>query len=399
MSTAAVPRHERIGIFTLGAVQFVNILDFMMIMPLGPDFTTELHIPASLLGLLGASYAVSASLAGLLGAWLLDRFDRKTALLCALFGLVLGTAAGGFAVGFKSMMAARLLAGLFGGPATSLAVSALTDLVPVERRGRAIGAVMGAFSVASVVGVPTGLWLARHGGFRTPFFVVAAIGLLVTLLTYFSLPSLRAHMEHTVPPRSLHELLSRKAVRLALLTVALSNAATFAIVPNIAPYLIRNCGMPRQSLEYLYAVGGACSFVSMRVIGWLVDRYGAPKLMVWTSALLVLDLVLGFLPGRALLPVAVLFVGFLVSSSSRNVCVNTTCSRVAAPAERARYQSLQSAVQHMAAAVGASLGPIFLRELSDGRIHGMSGLSMLSITLTMILPFLLAKLYQQGDLE
>jgi len=43
------------GVFFLGAVQFVNILDFMMIMPLGPDFTTELHIPAALLGLLGSA--------------------------------------------------------------------------------------------------------------------------------------------------------------------------------------------------------------------------------------------------------------------------------------------------------------------------------------------------------
>jgi len=31
MSTTAIPRQERMGVFFLGAVQFVNILDFMMI--------------------------------------------------------------------------------------------------------------------------------------------------------------------------------------------------------------------------------------------------------------------------------------------------------------------------------------------------------------------------------
>ena len=399
MITAAIPKHERMGVFFLGAVQFVNILDFMMIMPLGPDFTTELHIPAALLGLLGSAYAVSASVAGLAGAWVLDRYDRKTALLWALLGLVLGTAAGGFAVGFKSMMAARLLAGLFGGPATSLAVSALTDLVPLERRGRAFGAVMGAFSVASVLGVPMGLWLARHGGLRTPFFVVAGMGLLVMAMAAAVLPPLRTHLDRPESPRSLTEILHRPVVQLALLTIALGNMATFAIVPNIAPYLIRNCGMPRQSLEYMYAIGGACSFVSMRLVGWLIDRYGAARVMVLASVLLSIDLGLTFLPGRALLPVVILFVGFMVSSSSRNVCVTTTCSRVAAPAERARYQSIQSAVQHMAAALGAGLGPMFLRELADGRIDGMTGLAALSIMLTLTLPSLLFKLNQLGELN
>ena len=387
------------GVFFLGAVQFVNILDFMMIMPLGPDFTTELHIPAALLGLLGSAYAVSASVAGLAGAWVLDRYDRKTALLWALLGLVLGTAAGGFAIGFKSMMAARLLAGLFGGPATSLAVSALTDLVPLERRGRAFGAVMGAFSVASVLGVPMGLWLARHGGLRTPFFVVAGMGLVVMAMAAAVLPPLRTHLERRESPRSLTEILHRPVVQLALLTIALGNMATFAIVPNIAPYLIRNCGMPRQSLEYMYAIGGACSFVSMRLVGWLIDRYGAARVMVLASVVLALGLGLTWLPGRALLPVVVLFVAFMVSSSSRNVCVTTTCSRVAAPAERARYQSIQSAVQHMAAAVGAGLGPVFLRELADGRIDGMTGLTALSIVLTLTLPSLLFKLNSLGELN
>ncbi|HNN52941.1 MAG TPA: MFS transporter, partial [Pseudomonadota bacterium] len=370
-----------------------------MIMPLGPDFTTELQIPAALLGLLGSAYAVSASVAGLAGAWVLDRFDRKTALLWSLLGLVLGTAAGGFAIGFKSMMAARLLAGLFGGPATSLAISALTDLVPIERRGRAIGAIMGAFSVASVAGVPLGLWLARHGGFRTPFFVVAGLGLLILAFTFVVLPPLRAHLQQLVPARSLTEILRRPVVRLALTTIAVSNMATFAIVPSMAPYLIRNCGMRRTDLEYMYALGGACTFVSMRIVGWLVDRYGAARVMVLASLFLSGVLVTGFLPEHNLLPITIVFVGFLISVSSRNVCVNATCSRVAAPSERARYQSLQSAVQHMASAVGAALGPIFLHELADGRLGGIAPLSVLSIVLTLALPTLMYRIYRLGELH
>src|SRR6185369_10529728 len=112
-----VPRSERLIVFLVGAVQFVNILDFMMVMPLGPDFARALGIHTSNLGIVGGSYTAAAAIAGLVGALFLDRFDRRKALAVAMLGLVTGTAAGGFAVDLRSLVAARVLAGAFGGPA------------------------------------------------------------------------------------------------------------------------------------------------------------------------------------------------------------------------------------------------------------------------------------------
>ena len=369
-------------------------------MPLGPDFSAQLHIPSALLGLLGSAYAVSASVAGMAGAWLLDRMDRKKALLLALFGLVLGTAAGGLAIGFKSMLLTRFLAGMFGGPATSLAISALTDVVPPERRGRAMGAMMSAFSIASVFGVPLGLWLARHGGFRLPFFVVAGLGLCICVLIQVVLPPLRDHlsMRQETPLNPLG-LFRSPSVRWALLLVAVSNGAAFSIIPNLAPYLINNCGMPRVDLEYIYAIGGVCTFFSMRYVGSLIDRLGVVPITILSCIALSGVLILGFLPEHNLLPVALLFVGFMISSSSRNVCVGTACSRVPPPNERARYQSYQSAVQHFASALGSSMGSLFLHETMDGKLRGISHLSILSIVFTMSLPILISFLDKRSRVE
>ena len=147
-------------------MQFVNILDFVMVMPLGPDFARALAIPASKLGYVGGAYTAAAAVPGLAGSFFLDRFDRRKALGVALLGLAAGTAAGGLATGFGTLLAARVLAGAFGGPATSLAFSIIADRVPAERRGNAVGGVMAAFSVASVLGVPMGLELAQRGGWR-----------------------------------------------------------------------------------------------------------------------------------------------------------------------------------------------------------------------------------------
>src|SRR5688500_17567078 len=111
---------ERKLVFLIGSIQFVNVLDFMMVMPLGPDFARDLGIPSSQLGLIGGSYTAAAAIVGIAGAFFLDRFDRRRALAVALAGLVLGTVAGGFATGLPSLLGARILAGAFGGPATAL---------------------------------------------------------------------------------------------------------------------------------------------------------------------------------------------------------------------------------------------------------------------------------------
>src|SRR5688500_2448470 len=154
---------ERKIILLLAAVNFVNVLDFMIVMPMGPDFAAALGIPLSRLGIIGGAYTAAAAVAGLVGATFLDRFDRRRALAVSLLGLVIGTLLAAAAQGFVTLVLARVVAGAFGGPATALSLSILSDVVPAERRGKAMGAVMGAFAAASVLGVPAGLELAQRG--------------------------------------------------------------------------------------------------------------------------------------------------------------------------------------------------------------------------------------------
>ena len=183
---AARAPSERTVILLVAAVQFVNILDFMMVMPLGPDFAKALAIPTAHIGYIGGAYTLAAAIAGMIGSLFLDRFDRRKALAVAMLGLVAATALGGFSVGLNSLIGARLLAGAFGGPATAVALAIVSDVVPPERRGRALGTVMTAFSVASILGVPAGLRVGTLFGWRAPFFAVASLGVLVTVAAVFA---------------------------------------------------------------------------------------------------------------------------------------------------------------------------------------------------------------------
>src|SRR5215468_11605210 len=113
----------------------------MIVLPLGPDFARALAIPASHIGFIGGAYSAAAGVSGVTASFFLDRFDRRRALAVCMAGLVVGTAMGGLAFDLPSLLLARVMAGLFGGPAITVAP---------ERRGRAMGAVTSVFSLAAV---------------------------------------------------------------------------------------------------------------------------------------------------------------------------------------------------------------------------------------------------------
>ncbi len=379
----ASPTSERTIVFCVGAVQFVNILDFMIVMPLGPDFAAALNIPLSQLGYVGGAYTAAASISGLAGAFFLDRFDRRNALAVAMLGLALGTLAGAFATGLGTLMLARIIAGAFGGPATSLSYSIVADVIPVDRRGRAMGAVMGAFSIASILGVPAGLELAARGGWKLPFIAVAILGAVLGTYAYAVLPPMFGHLaEARKRPfgRDLVDLL-RTDTLLSLATTSLIMAASFVIVPNISPYLQYNLHYPRSRLGLLYFVGGAVSFVAMRGVGLMVDRFGSARVGTFGSLFVALVIYLGFALEPPALPVMVIFVGFMLGMAFRNVAYNTLTTKVPRPLERARFSSIQSAVQHLASALGAFAAAHYLTVDADHRLIGVRNTAFASIAL------------------
>jgi predicted MFS family arabinose efflux permease len=388
---------ERAIVFSVGGVQFVNILDFMIVMPLGPDFAKALGIPLAHLGYVGGSYTAAASVSGLAGAFFLDRFDRRKALAVAMIGLVAGTLSCAFARGLFTLMAARVVAGAFGGPATSIAYAIVADVIPPERRGKAMGAVMGAFSVASVLGVPAGLELARQGGWKLPFFAVAGLGVLVVAYASAVLPSLTQHIDERRTGSVLPELgaMLRRDIVTSLLMTFFVMAASFILIPNISTYVLGNLRYPRERLGLLYLAGGSVSFFAMRGVGTLVDKLGSA--VVGTLGTLGVALVV--YTGFVLFPPPIgpmsIFVAFMLGMSFRNVAYNTLTTKVPRPAERARFGSVQSAVQHLASALGAFASSRMLVDGPDGTIVGLDRVAWVSIGLGLALPPLLLTVERQ----
>jgi predicted MFS family arabinose efflux permease len=388
------PLSERKATAIAGAVFFVNILDFMMVMPLGPFFSQSLHFPEAQLGWVGGSYTFAAALAGLGASFFLDRFDRRKALAVTLLGLVIGTVAGAFATSFYSMLAARILAGCFGGPAASVAVSILTDVVAPQHRGRAMGRAMTAFSVSSVLGVPAGLYLAQWGTWQTPFYAVAALGLLVGAISVALLPPLNAHVARAKQRSHADHFLLLKdpLVGLALLCTGLVMFTGFSLIPNLPAFLIHNLGVPADHLGLLYAVGGSVSVATLLITGPLVDKAGVLKVATVGTLIFLGTLAAVFGTDTALIPAWAIFVFFMMGMGIRNITNQAQNSKVPLPEQRAGFQSLNNAAQHLASAIGAVASTQFLSSSPDGHLLGLRQVALLSGLVALGYPFLAVSL-------
>lgn len=366
---------ERKVIAIVAAVQFVNIIDFMMVMPLGPDFAKALGIRVSHLGVVSGSYTLAAAVSGLLCSFFIDRLDRRKALLFSVLGLAIGTGAGAFAYDFHSLLWARVLAGVFGGPAASTALAMISDVVPHQRRGKALGTVMMAFSLASVFGVPAGLELARIGTWQTPFLVVAALGAFVAVVVLFALPSMTEHLKHRDQMETqielLQRLLSQPKVILSFILIFGLMMSGFLIFPNIAPFFEVNMHFPREQMGRLYLVGGIVSFAVMRGCGIFVDKFGSTPLFAMGTIGFIFGEFAGFWFDPPLVGAYGIFTFFMFFGTMRNISSSTLTSKVPRAEERAGFMSIQSAVQHAATAAGGILSSRLLVTSPEGQLVGM----------------------------
>ncbi|MFB9241920.1 MFS transporter [Massilia antarctica] len=377
------------AIFLVAALQFVYLVDFMMVLPLGPDLAREHGFALDRLGWLAAAYTLASALSGLVTFRLLDRFDRKPALLLTFGLLALATLATTFCHGLPALMVARALTGAFGGPAVAIGMAIVIDLTPPEQRGKAMAKVMLGFSLAAIAGVPLGLELARVGGWQAPFYMVATLAVLVLVAMVCLLPALEGHLNarEKVAARI---LLARPSVRLAILLQAGSAFSAFLVIPHFSAYFLLNLGFARAQLGMLYFAGGVVALLTVQLLGRLADRSG-PVLAAGVATTAFCAGLAPFFGLGAALPI-LFFVLFMAGNAGRNVTMAATVSQVPSPHERAGFMSLQSLVQDVAIGAAALVTSWQLGEAADGRLTGMAPLAALAAVVAVSVAFGLARL-------
>ena len=139
----------------LACLNFTHILDFMIMMPLGNYLMPHFGISTRFFSLIVAAYPITAFVSRDCCRFYVDKFDRKKVLFSAYIGFIAGTICCGIAPDPYFLIAARIITGMFGGLIGAQVLSIIADVFPYEKRGRAMGTIFTAFSIASVFGVPS----------------------------------------------------------------------------------------------------------------------------------------------------------------------------------------------------------------------------------------------------
>jgi predicted MFS family arabinose efflux permease len=357
---------------TLAGIQFTHILDFMIMMPLGPQFTALFGISNAQFGLLVSAYTLSAGLSGLMAATYIDRFSRKQLLLgmYTLFGLA--TLACALAPDYLWLMVARVAAGLFGGVLSALSQTIVADVIPFERRGRAMSVVMTSFSVSTVAGVPLGLFLAAHFNWHAPFVGIAALVGLLALGAWQTLPRLDAHLHHPERVsvwRGIGQVLAEPNHLKAFAVSGLMMFAAFTVIPYITIYLQSNAGMQASEVPWIYLCGGVATLLSARYFGRLTDRVGKVRMfqrlaLAVTVPLMATTLSQG-LPLWGLLVISTLL--FTVMSG-RMIPGMAMISSAALPRLRGTFMTLNSAVQSASMGLAALVAGLIIGRDAQGQL-------------------------------
>lgn len=388
MPSPLSPRAERLFLLTLAGIQFSHILDFMIVMPLGPVLMQTFNIGTHEFGLLVASYSFSAAVSGLLAATFVDLFERKRLLLFSFMLFGLSTLACGLAPNYMTLVIARGLAGAFGGIMGSSVQTMIGDAIPYARRARASGLVSTAFSISTVAGVPFSLWLANFFNWRAPFIVIAALSLVFMVVGIRILPELRHHLGEE---KRSHLLSATFAVLgdmnhlRALLYSALIIFSGFTVIPYITVYAVNNVEISQHDIPLVYLVGGAATLFTARSIGHFADKYGKVEIyrLVALAAMIPLLVVtqIGVVP---LWIWVVCTTTFFVLVSGRMIPAMAIISSAAQSRLRGTFMSLNGTVQSLAMGLATTLAGFIITPDSGGKIHGYPVVGFVAITANLL---------------
>ena len=382
-----VPREWAL-LLVLAGVQFTHIMDFMVMMPLGPQFMRLLTLTPAQFGWLVSIYTFSASLCGFIAALYIDRFDRKHAVLFLYAGLAVSTLLCALAPGFGMLLAARAMAGAFGGILSATVFSIIGDVIPEQRRATATGTVMMAFSVSAILGVPTGLYLANHFNWRAPFVLLSALGVIFLGIAWRVLPALRSHMDHHHEPRllkQLHAIFSIPRHLNAFALIATLMFAGFSIIPYISPYLVANAGLPETDLPILYLCGGLVTLISSRSIGRLADRWGKREIFIGVAALSIVPiLVITHINRVTLLSAVIVMIFFMVLVSGRLVPVIALITSSVEPRLRGSFMNFNASIQQLSAGLAVAGAGAIIGKTPSGALTHYDRVGVLATACTLV---------------
>ncbi|MFG3525335.1 MFS transporter [Streptomyces sp. NPDC047917] len=267
-----------IGAFGIGTTEFV-------IMGLLPEVAADFQVSIPTAGFLVTGYALGVVLGAPLMTALGTRITRKRMLVLLMGLFVVGNVVSAVAPVFGVMLVGRVIASLAHGAFFGIGTVVAADLVAPRKRAGAIAMMFTGLTVANVVGVPLGTYIGQSVGWRTTFFVVAAIGVVGLL----GVARLVPEQPRNEAVRLRDELAAFRNVQvlLAMGMTVLGFGGVFAAITYITPMMTEVAGYSTSSVTWLLVLLGLGMVGGNLIGGKFADRRLMPLLYVSLGALAV----------------------------------------------------------------------------------------------------------------
>lgn len=390
-------KSEKLILLILASIQFTNIMDFMIMMPLGPQLMRLFAINPQQFSIIVSAYTLSAGVFGFLSAFFVDRFDRKLSLLLTYIGFTIGTFACAFAPTYTFLIFARIFTGAFGGLLGAMVLSIVGDLIPFERRATAMGTITTAFSMAAVFGVPFGLFMASKMSWHAPFIFIGIAGIIITFLIYSFIPSMKDHIQSkaikTNPFAVITNIASNQNQLLALLLMFLVIFGHFIIVPFLSPYMVANVGFTEEQLTYIYLLGGGATIFTSPIVGRISDKLGHQKIFSIAALISLIPIFsITNMPKIQIPLVLMITTMFFIFGNGRMIPSQTMMMSTVSPQNRGGFMSISSSIQQFTTGLASFIAGSIIIKTSTGSLNNYNYVGYIAIISTILSIFIARKL-------
>jgi MFS transporter, DHA1 family, inner membrane transport protein len=334
-----------IGAFGIGTTEFV-------VMGMLPQIASGLDVSVSAVGLLISAYAVGVVIGAPTLTALGVRFTPRQTLVGLMALFTVGNLLSALAPDYGTLVAARVFSALAHGAFFGVGAVAARRLVPKEKATQAISLMITGLTVANVIGVPLGTFVAQQLSWRVVFVAVAAIGLVTIAGLLAWLPPVSGE---TTDLRSELRAFRRTAVWLVLGLTMVGFAALFAVYSYVSPILTELGGLSENWVTPVLGLFGVGTTLGTLAGGRLGDRWGMSFVRVGLLASAVTLAAFALLAHIAVAAVVLLVAFGFISFALGPVVQNRVIEAAQVPGGSLVSAANQAAF-NVANALGAALG-------------------------------------------
>lgn len=269
-SDVAKERFFNLPVIVLISLSFMLGMSEFIVVGILPDIAAGLKVSEVTVGNLVSLFAFVYAPVTPLGSALSARFPRFATHLTLVGVFLIGNVLCAFASNYGVLVVARILIALVSGTLVAIAMTYAPDVTTEQYRTKFIAWVFSGFSIASVVGVPVGTWVANTFGWRWTFHLVNVLTVVLIVLMVMVL----LRNSHIVKIGFLPQfrLFFDRRIQLGVLAVVFGAAATYVFYTYLTPIMRDEVHVPEQYLSVGLVIFGAACLWSNLYGGKLADR-------------------------------------------------------------------------------------------------------------------------------